>query len=62
MVIGDILGVDTDRYRLPNGTCDIDDCVLRGKPVGNEVPGEGGLNIAREVVGKAHGQCPFPET
>jgi hypothetical protein len=62
MVIGDILGVDTDRYRLPNRTGDIDDCVLCGRPVGNEILAEEGVNRTREVVGKAHGQCLFPET
>jgi hypothetical protein len=61
-LIGDIRGVDVDRYRLSNQTDNIDDCVLCGRPVANEMLSEGGLNPGREVIGKAHARCLFPET
>jgi hypothetical protein len=62
MVIGDFRGADTDRYRLPNWTGRINDCVLCGKPVASGILAEEVQNMAREVLGKAHGGCLFPET
>jgi hypothetical protein len=61
-VLGDISGVDTDGYRLPNRTGNIDDCVLCKKPVGNGILAEEGQNMVRQILGKAHGGCLYPET
>jgi hypothetical protein len=62
MVIGDFRGADTDRYRLPNWTGHINDCVLCGRPVASGILAEEVQNMVREVLGKAHGGCLFPET